>query len=144
VALLLFALAVSRDAPVCKPRKVESGVRLLREYLSAGCTTEFIFGNEMSELERELLAACKTARRRFYEQNGDVSEQVWRENYPAIKTLSDVIAKEEAAIDESRLTGDRRARVRPHELDRRSFRERRQERREEKSYLDANRFSSDF
>lgn len=35
-----------------------------------------------------LLDACRIAQRRFSEQNGQVSEHVWRENYEATKALS--------------------------------------------------------
>lgn len=38
-----------------------------------------------------LLEACELARKRFYEQNGQVSEEVWTANYQAVKILSEAI-----------------------------------------------------
>lgn len=41
----------------------------------------------------ELLEACRAANRRFSNQNGRVDEEVWADNYPAVKALRDAIAK---------------------------------------------------
>ena len=41
----------------------------------------------------DLLAACYAARTRFSDQNGQVSEKVWADNYPAVKQLDEAIHK---------------------------------------------------
>jgi hypothetical protein len=41
----------------------------------------------------DLLKACEQARRRFAEQNGNVSERVWNENYEAVTALDVAFAK---------------------------------------------------
>lgn len=43
----------------------------------------------------DLLAACRAALTRFSEQNGDVWEEVWIANYPAMRALRDAVARAE-------------------------------------------------
>lgn len=69
-----------RDAPAADPPP------------DASETTYIAFGiwlkKRRAEADRDaLLAACEAANRRFSEQNGEVSYQVWCDNWPAIDKL---------------------------------------------------------
>lgn len=47
--------------------------------------------NAHVETIRRYREACRIARDRFCSLNGQVSEQVWNENYPAVKALKEVL-----------------------------------------------------